>query len=393
MTDRVASQTSAMTQKLAEVLFRTFQDESLKMIRASKQKTADLIKESKLKKFGEYDLEKLNRLSGSYGLGNINLDKSYYGVFEEFAIKNKMPFAKTKDDKGNYIIYFSNKNKKEMTYFPKFVLNKTELNKNDIINHGKMGKSKQILVINNLTEDEMKIFDLLKEKNNLKYAKVENRLVISKDDYEKFLNEYREVKAIIKGKDGKDILESLNNKKLLNEVIKYKDKKDIEQNRHYIIVDAANPNKTIDLYKEKQKFLTNKDNLTEDEINKILKQSWYMTTPVIMTDMEYTNLLRMNPGEQIEQLNNKVKYIFIEEIRDELNPEQISEIDININIKEEQLNNSKTFSAKDFDIILNSKDESKDISTEISKDRSRWSKEKIMMEYPYIGKHLVIGKG
>ena len=393
MTDRVASQTSAMTQKLAEVLFRTFQDESLKMIRASKQKTADLIKESKLKKFGEYDLEKLNRLSGSYGLGNINLDKSYYGVFEEFAIKNKMPFAKTEDEKGNYIIYFSNKNKKEMTYFPKFVLNKNELNKNDIINHAKMGKLKQILVINNLTEDEMKIIDLLKESNDLKYAKVENRLVISKDDYEKFLNEYREVKALIKGKDGKDFLESLNNKKLLNEVIKYKDKKDIEQNRHYIIVDAANPNKTIDLYKEKQKYLTNKDNLTEDEINKILKQSWYMTTPVIMTDIEYTNLLRMNPGEQIELLNTKAKYIFIEEIRDELNPEQISEIDININIKEEQLSNSKTFSAKDFDIILNSKDDSKDISTEISKDRSRWPKEKIMMEYPYIGKHLVIERG
>ena len=97
MTDRVASQTSAMTQKLAEVLFRAFQDESLKMIRASKQKTADLIKESKLKKFGEYDLEKLNRLSGSYGLGNIILDKSYYGVFEEFAIKNKMPFSKSVD--------------------------------------------------------------------------------------------------------------------------------------------------------------------------------------------------------------------------------------------------------------------------------------------------------
>lgn len=154
-------------------------------------------------------------------------------------------------------------------------------------------------------------------------------------------------------------------------MIKYKDKKDIEQNRHYIIVDAANPNKTIDLYKEKQKYLTNKDNLTEDEINKILKQSWYMTTPVIMTDIEYTNLLRMNPGEQIELLNTKAKYIFIEEIRDELNPEQISEIDININIKEEQLSNSKTFSAKDFDIILNSKDDSKDISTEISKDRSR----------------------
>lgn len=371
MTDRVASQTSAMTQKLAEVLFRTFQDESLKMIRASKQKTADLIKESKLKKFGEYDLEKLNRLSGSYGLGNINLDKSYYGVFEEFAIKNKMPFAKTEDEKGNYNVYFSNKNKKEMAYFPKFVLNKNELNKDDIINHAKMGKSKEILVINNITEDEMKIINLLKESNNLKYAKVDNRLVISKDDYKKFLDEYREVKAILKGKDGKDLIESLNNKKMLNEVIKYKDKKDIEQNRNYIIVDAANPNKTIDLYKEKQKYLTNKDNLTEDEINKTLKQSWYMTTPVIMTDIEYTNLLRMNPGEQIELLNTKAKYIFIEEIRDELNPEQISEIDININIKEEQLSNSKTFSAKDFDIILNSKDDSKDISTEISKDRSR----------------------
>ena len=113
-----------------------------------------------------------------------------------------------------------------MTYFPKFVLNKNELNKNDIINHAKMGKSKQILVINNLTEDEMKIIDLLKESNNLKYAKVENRLVISKDDYEKFLNEYREIKAIIKGKDGNDLVESLNNKKLLNEVIKCKDKKD-----------------------------------------------------------------------------------------------------------------------------------------------------------------------
>lgn len=371
MTDRVASQTSAMTQKLAEVLFRAFQDESLKMIRASKQKTADLIKESKLKKFGEHDLEKLNRLSGSYGLGNINLDKSFYGVFEEFAIKNKMPFSKSVDEKGNYNIYFSNKNKKEMTYFPKFVLNKNELNKNDIINHAKMGKSKQILVINNLTEDEMKIIDLLKESKDLKYAKVENRLVISKDDYEKFLNEYREVKAIIKGKDGKDLVESLNNKKLLNEVIKYKDKKDIEQNRHYIIVDAANPNKTIDLYKEKQKYLTNKDNLTEDEINKILKQSWYMTTPVIMTDMEYTNLLRMNPREQIKELNSKAKYIFIEEIRNELSHEEISEIDINVNIKEEQLNNSKTFSAKDFDIILNSKDDNKNKNNEITKERSR----------------------
>lgn len=322
MTDRVASQTSAMTQKLAEVLFRTFQDESLKMIRASKQKTADLIKESKLKKFGEYDLEKLNRLSGSYGLGNINLDKSYYGVFEEFAIKNKMPFAKTEDEKGNYNVYFSNKNKKEMAYFPKFVLNKNELNKDDIINHAKMGKSKEILVINNITEDEMKIINLLKESNNLKYAKVDNRLVISKDDYKKFLDEYREVKAILNGKDGKDLIESLNNKKMLNEVIKYKDKKDIEQNRHYIIVDAANPNKTIDLYKEKQKYLTNKDNLTEDELNKILKQSWYMTTPVIMTEMEYTNLLRMNPGEQVEHLNNKAKYVFIQEIRDKLNPEE-----------------------------------------------------------------------
>lgn len=371
MTDRVASQTSAMTQKLAEVLFRAFQDESLKMIRASKQKTADLIRESKLKKFGEYDLEKLNRLSGSYGLGNINLDKSFYGVFEEFAIKNKMPFSKAQDEKGNYNIYFSNKNKKEMTYFPKFVLNKNELNKNDIINHAKMGKSKQILVINNLTENEMKIIDLLKESNDLKYAKVENRLVISKDDYEKFLNEYREVKAIIKGKDGKDLVESLNNKNLLNEVIKCKDKKDIEQNRHYIIVDAANPNKTIDLYKEKQKYLTNKDNLTEDEINKILKQSWYMTTPIIMTDMEYTNLLRMNPGEQIKELNSTAKYIFIEEIQNELSHEEISEIDINVNIKEEQLNNSKTFSAKDFDIILNSKDDNKDKNNEITKERSR----------------------
>lgn len=371
MTERVANQTSSMVQNLAEMIFRSFQNESLSMIKVSKRATEDLIRGSKENIFKERSLEGLEKIAGPYGTGKVDIDKNIYGMFIEFAKKHNLPFAKDEIEDG-YIIYYLNKDRDTLSSLGKYITNKKDIKPNDIYNLAKTTKSREVIKINNLSQDELELIDVLKNESDLKYAKIDNGLLIVKDHYETFLNEYKEINALLNSKEGVDLVESLKNKRLTNEIINYKERKDIVRNKNFIIIDAADPDRKLDIYKEKHALLDGADRLNSEDVFNIANRTRFFTAPLAIDRDEYKKLKEVDVSKQLDYLNNKVKYIQAKNSIKDIPKEEKERADIRLNIQKKKLKRNKVFSKKEFDKILRS-DPKKEAQTQTRiRERERW---------------------
>lgn len=368
MTERIANQTSSMAQRLAEMIFRAFQQESLNMIKISKEATAEIIKNAKSNRFKEYSVEKLMDISGTYGISEVSVDKDYYHELIKYMQKHNIAYAKDLDG-DKYIVYFSNSNKEIMKNFSAYLENKRNLSLSEIKTYTLLTKTKEIMTIQDLSKYELDLIEELKSSRNLKFSRLDNSIVIAKDDYDTFINEYREIRCVLNSSKARELIESLNLKKLSNEVVKLKEKSEIEKYKDYILIDAASPDKRIDIYSDKQAKLLGKDRLSEEDITNINNKFVYFVAPVLVKRSELKNFENLDIDEKKIYMDKLVKYKYIEEYIQSLTEKEKSEIDINLRTKTDKVNKNKTFTKSDFEKILKSKDYTQ--STERLKDRER----------------------